>query len=261
MFAKMSISQKYKLLKRRLGRTLIGRNPFDLAYYFCKGVGLEVGARNNPYPFGSRCKVFYADIGEESQIEDILKNGFRLGSYLDRKRFAKVDYVLTAPKYAFDKIKNSSFDFVYSDNVLEHTPNPIFALIEQLRVTKVGGFVYAVIPNKNFTFDKRRSSTALKVLVDKYLADTFDYEIDEALDVIRNTVDFPIVFSDSAAEIAYAQEMVSISDGSYHFHVFDVQNTLEMLNYISGLTGATVDYFSAPLGKHIHFALRKNTQF
>ncbi len=254
----MSFSQKYKLFKRRLGRTLIGRNPFDLAYYFCKGVGLEVGARNNPYPFGSKCKVFYADIGEESKIEDILKNGFRLGSYLGRKRFAKVDYVLTAPRYAFDQIKDSSFDFVYSDNVLEHTPNPIFALIEQLRVTKIGGFVYTVIPNKNFTFDKQRKSTPLKVLVDKYLANTFEYEIDEALDVIRNTVDFPITFSDAAAEMAHAQEMVSIADGSYHFHVFDIQNTLDMLNYICTTTGATLDYFSAPVGKHIHFALRKN---
>ncbi len=254
----MNISQKYKLFKRRLGRTLIGRNPFDLAYYFCKGVGLEVGARNNPYPFGSKCKVFYADIGEESKIEDILKNGFRLGAYIGRKRFAKVDYLLTAPKYAFDQIKDSSFDFVYSDNVLEHTPNPIFALIEQLRVAEVGGFVYAVIPNKNFTFDKRRASTESKVLVTKYLNNIFEYEVDEALDVIRNTIDFPVVFSDSAAEIAYAQEMVSISDGSYHFHVFDVQNTLEMLSYVCATTGATLDYFSGPVGKHIHFALRKN---
>ncbi|MFM1806340.1 MAG: hypothetical protein RL212_599 [Pseudomonadota bacterium] len=257
----MSINQKYKLFKRRLGRTLIGRNPFDLAYYFCKGVGLEVGARNNPYPFGSGCKVFYADIGEESKIEDILKNGFRLGSYLGKKSFAKVDYVLRAPKYAFDLINDASFDFVYSDNVLEHTPNPIFALIEQLRVTKVGGFVYAVIPNKNFTFDKQRKSTASKVLVDKYLADIFEYEIDEALDVIRNTVDFPITFSDSDAEMAYAREMISVADGSYHFHVFEIQNTVEMLNYICAATGATLDYFSGPPGKHIHFALRKNIQF
>jgi hypothetical protein len=97
----MNINQKYKLFKRRLGRILIGRNPFDLAYFFCKGAGLEVGARNNPYPFGSACKVFYADIGEESEIEDILKNGFRLGSYLGENRFAKVDYVLSAPRYDF----------------------------------------------------------------------------------------------------------------------------------------------------------------
>lgn len=254
----MSISQKYKLLKRRLGRTLIGRNPFDLAYFFCKGVGLEVGARNNPYPFGRACRVFYADIGEESEIENILKSGFRLGSYLGGNTFAKVDYVLSAPRYDFGQIEDGTFDFVYSDNVLEHTPNPIFALIEQLRVTKNDGFVYAVIPNKNFTFDRRRSVTSSKVLVDKYLKNTFHYEIDEALDVIRHTVDFPVSFSDLKSEMDYAKNMTTINDGSYHFHVFDTKNTLEMLSYVSNHAGATIDYFSGPVGKHIHFALRKN---
>lgn len=254
----MSISQKYKLLKRRLGRTLIGRNPFDLAYFFCKGVGLEVGARNNPYPFGRACKVFYADIGEESEIKNILKSGFRLGSYLGGNTFAKVDYVLSAPRYDFGQIGDGTFDFVYSDNVLEHTPNPIFALIEQLRVTKNGGFVYAVIPNKHFTFDRRRSATSSEVLVNKYLKNTFHYEIEEALDVIRNTVDFPVSFSDLKSEMDYANNMTTINDGSYHFHVFDTKNTLEMLSYVSSHAGATIDYFSGPVGKHIHFALRKN---
>jgi SAM-dependent methyltransferase len=254
----MNINQKYKLFKRRLGRILIGRNPFDLAYFFCKGAGLEVGARNNPYPFGSACKVFYADIGEESEIEDILKNGFRLGSYLGENRFAKVDYVLSAPKYDFRQIEDEHFDFVYSDNVLEHTPNPIFALIEQLRITRKGGFVYTVIPNKNFTFDKQRVATSFNFLKEKYLKNTFAYTIDEALDVIRNTVDFPVNLVESSSEILLAQQMVDANDGSYHFHVFDVGNTLEILSYVCNLTGATLDYFSGPIGKHIHFALRKS---
>lgn len=253
----MSINQQYKLIKRRLGRILIGRNPFDLAYFFCKGVGLEVGARNNPYPFGSACKVFYADIAEESEIENILKNGFRLGSYLGEKRFAKVDYVLSPPRYDLGQISDEFFNFVYSDNVLEHTPNPIFALMEQLRITKSGGFVYAVIPNKNFTFDKNRMATPFNSLKEKYLKNTFDYTIDEALDVIRNTVDFPMNFVESNSEVLFAQQMVNANDGSYHFHVFDIQNTLEMLSYICEITGSSIEYFSGPANKHIHFSLCK----
>ena len=65
------ISKRFKLIKRRLGRTLIGRNPFDMAYFFCKGSGVEIGARNNPYPFGNGCKVAYADIADEVEIENI----------------------------------------------------------------------------------------------------------------------------------------------------------------------------------------------
>lgn len=240
-----------------MGRVLIGRNPFDLAYYFCKGIGLEVGARNNPYPFGRRCKVFYADIRDETEIKEILNKGFRIGPAFGANKYAVIDHVLSAPKYGFDDVKDGAFDFVYSDNVLEHTPNPIFSLIEQLRVTKNGGFVYVVIPNKNFTFDRDRISTPVNVLIDKYQNDIFDYSIDEALDVIRNTQNFPRNFMGDDTELDFAEKMIAVSDGSYHFHVFDIQNTLGMLRYVCEITSSSLQYFSAPDGKHIHFAVCK----
>lgn len=254
----MSISSRYKLIKRRIGRVLIGRNPFDLAYFFCKGVGLEVGARNNPYPFGRSNKVFYADIGDEAEVENILEKGFRIGPAISKSNYAKVDYVLTAPKYDFKQISDNYFDFIYSDNVLEHTPNPIFYLIEQLRITKVGGFVYAVIPNKEFTFDKRRMPTTLQILIEKYEQAIFNHSIGEALDVIQNTIDFPKEIMGKDSELEYAEKMLKANDGSFHFHVFDTKNTLDMLNYVCEIAGASLEYFSGPDHKHIHFALCKS---
>ena len=41
----------------------------------------------------------------------------------------------------------SSFDVVYSSHVLEHLPNPLASLQEQLRQTKEGGFVIAHTPS------------------------------------------------------------------------------------------------------------------
>lgn len=253
----MSISKRFKIIKKQIGRALLGRNPFDLAYYFCKGNGLEVGARNNPYSFTRGSTVSYADIGNAEEIQSILAEGFRLGLKRDESGFVGVDHILRAPRYGFGLIESNFFDFVYSDNVLEHTPNPIFALVEQLRVTKVGGCVYTVIPNKHFTFDRNRAPTPTSLLIEKYQNNIFHYTIDEALDVILKTENFPIMKLDEDALLDFARKMISANDGEYHFHVFDIKNTMEMLDYICRNNSATLRYFSAPDFKYIHFAICK----
>ncbi|WP_156156245.1 methyltransferase domain-containing protein [Polynucleobacter duraquae] len=245
------------MFKKQTGRALLGRNPFDLAYYFCKGNGLEVGARNNPYSFARGCKVSYADIGNTDEIKSILAEGFRLGLKREESGFVGVDLILRGPRYGFELIGNNFFDFVYSDNVLEHTPNPIFAIVEQLRVTKVGGYVYTVIPNKYFTFDRNREATPASLLIEKYQKNIFHYTIDEALDIILKTENFPSMNLEGDALLDHARKMILANDGEYHFHVFDIKNTMEMLDYICQNKSATLRYFSAPDFKYIHFAICK----
>lgn len=46
------------------------------------------------------------------------------------------------------------FDAVYSSHVLEHMPNPLAALREQLSLTRPGGFVIAHTPNGSEAFQK-----------------------------------------------------------------------------------------------------------
>ena len=59
-----------------------------------------------------------------------------------------VEFILKPPKFLLESVSENTFDFVYSSHVIEHTPNPISALNDQLRVTKPGGMIYAVMPNK-----------------------------------------------------------------------------------------------------------------
>jgi SAM-dependent methyltransferase len=164
---------------------------------------------------------------------------------------------LKGPKYGLEGIDQNSYDFVYSDNVLEHTPNPIFALVEQLRVTKIGGYVYVVIPNKAYTFDRNRATTSIDLLIEKYQQDIFHYSVDEALDIILNTEDFPGELIINSSPLDFAKKMISENNGEYHFHVFDSQNILLLLDYVCLLTNSRLRYFSAPNRKHIHFAICK----
>lgn len=65
-------------------------------------------------------------------------------------------------------IKDESQDFVISSHVLEHFPDPIKALNEWYRVIKKGGYIFAIVPHKERTFDKDRTRTTLKELIKRH---------------------------------------------------------------------------------------------
>lgn len=253
----VSLNKAYKNFKRKLGRVLIGRNPFDLAYYYCQGVGLEVGARNNPYFFSRKSKIFYADIDSSEAIKKKLSTRDYIPKKYKQGFFPEVNYVLNGPKYGFDLIENDRFDFVYSDNVLEHTLNIIYALVEQIRITKPGGFVYAVIPNKNYTFDRLRESTSIEILKSKFHQDTFEYTLDEALDIVKNSLVYIGNNYSESEKIKVAEKILAENDGAQHFHVFDDVNTLQLLKYLTEIADIEIYYFSAAIYKHIHFVFCK----
>ena len=103
------------------------------------------------------------------------------------KKLVELDYILKPPKFFLEDIEDNKFDFVYSSQVLEHTPNPIAAIIEQLRIVNKNGIVYAVLPNKRYTYDRLRKITPAKDLIKKFENQIFDHTVEEALDVVENS--------------------------------------------------------------------------
>ena len=84
--------------RRLLARKLIG-NKFDLAYYFCKGSGIEIGAMSSPYPeFSSATQVKYADIFSSSELRSIISSLNIDGMY--DKKIVNTDILLKAPTYS-----------------------------------------------------------------------------------------------------------------------------------------------------------------
>jgi SAM-dependent methyltransferase len=67
-------------------------------------------------------------------------------------------------------LATSSVDFVLTSHVLEHFLDPIRALKEWHRVVKDGGYILAVVPHKERTFDKDRSRTPLAELIERHEA-------------------------------------------------------------------------------------------
>jgi SAM-dependent methyltransferase len=122
-----------------------GRRAFRL----CRGFGLEIGALHDPFDLDAAVL----------RLDRMDREGLRrwYGDDPRAARIRRVHVVAARPPYGF--FCDGAFDFVVSSHVLEHMPNPGLAVEEWLRVTRPGGVVFAVLPNRERTFDRPRATT------------------------------------------------------------------------------------------------------
>ena len=120
---------------------------------------MEVGALHRPLSFDGCVAVRLDRMGSASLKEHYAKT--RGQEFADR--IEQVHLVAARPPYDF--IDTGAFDFVFGSHVLEHMPNPGLALREWVRVTKAGGIVYSIVPDKNNEYDESREATPVDVLM------------------------------------------------------------------------------------------------
>ena len=128
-----------------------GRRAFRL----CRGFGLEIGALHDPFDLDAA--VLRLDRMDQTGLRRWYEGDARA------PRIRRVHAVAERPPYPF--LADGAFDFVISSHTLEHMPNPGLALEEWLRVTRPGGVVVAVIPNRDRTFDRPRAVTDPEVML------------------------------------------------------------------------------------------------
>jgi SAM-dependent methyltransferase len=63
---------------------------------------------------------------------------------------------------------SDSYDFVLSSHMLEHSANPVKALLELKRIVKPDGSLLIVLPHRDATFDHRRPVTTLEHLLEDF---------------------------------------------------------------------------------------------
>lgn len=231
------------------------KDEFNLSSRFCRGLILEIGALSEPARFGRKSKVRYADVHTESSLRDVL--GEIPIPNLYSKKLVKLDFVLSGPKYGLTMIQDESFDAVYSSHVLEHCPNFLFALKEQIRVTRIGGHIYAVVPNKKFTYDRYRKITSLERIIERFDKDEFFFSFSDALELVTQTVDHPL-YAGKGEELA--SEILRTNTGMHHFHVFDEKSMLQILDYVQNAFPVSVKYFSA-IDVNMHICMEKIRAF
>lgn len=124
----------------------------ELAHKYLDGLlGIEIGASShNPFNIPKCINVDYAI---DAQNNDSKSNR------------ARVDIVARAENLPF---KDGSLDYVLSSHVLEHCYDVIGTLKEWMRVVRIGGYVFFIIPHKERTFDRNRERTPISELIGRH---------------------------------------------------------------------------------------------
>ena len=119
-------------------------------------------------------------------------------------------------------IEDESQDFILSSNCLEHIANPLRALAEWARVTRPGGALILVVPNKSGNFDHRRPVTPFEHLVDDLKNATGEDDLTH-LEEILALHDLTLDPAAGTFEEFSARSRQNLSNRALHHHVFDLE--------------------------------------
>lgn len=143
------------------------------------------------------------------------------------------------------RLKEESYDFIVLRDVLEHTSNPLKMLETICNLTKIGGTVVVVTPNKLGTFDYARKYTTFKHIIEDFINDTQEDDGTHFQELKDLTHDH------DRPQYSTREELYSIIDKNYktreaHHHVF----SLEVLARCCSEAGFKVIYASEEIFPH-----------
>ncbi len=112
-----------------------------------------------------------------------------------------------------------------SSNMLEHSPNPIFLLLNFYFITKKGGFQFHAIPHYRYTYDRFRTPTALEHFIEDFEKKTDATDTTHVEDYRQSAI-----VKDGWQKGFH--EKYPLEYPFIHFHVFDEHNTKALLEYV-----------------------------
>lgn len=145
------------------------------------------------------------------------------------------------------ELATARYDFLLSSNCLEHTANPLRALVEWKRVIKAGGALILVVPNKENNFDHRRPVTKFEHLLDDFTGDVGEDDLthlDEVLALHDLRRDWPA----GGRQRFKKRSLKNFQNRALHHHVFDaalIEVMLERVGFgIMDVTATRTDFFA-----------------
>ncbi len=182
------------------------------------GHGLEIGPLHRPMVRHSGMSVDYIDRFTVAELRE---------HYPELSELPLVEPDIIGDAETLANVADRSYDFVIAAHVIEHMRNPISSINAWCRVTKKGGLLYLIVPEKRAIFDRRRLRTTLEHLILDYLEPSRERDYGHFLD-------YAVFVHDKSGRDALAEaDRLEAADYSIHFHVFlpsDVVNLLQWMN-------------------------------
>jgi SAM-dependent methyltransferase len=182
------------------------------------GKGLEIGPLHRPMVRHSGMEIDYIDRCSVKELRE---------HYPELNDLPLVEPHIIGDAQTLDNIPDAEYDFVIAAHVIEHMKNPLAALEAWVRVTKNGGKVYLIVPDKRVIFDKHRVRTTLEHIILDYLKPSQERDYEHYLDYAR------FVHDKMGSDAIIEADRLIETDYSIHFHVFiptDVINVLSWFN-------------------------------
>lgn len=194
--------------------------------------GLEVGGPSMIFSVQGILPIYdrvaaldNCNFGTETVWEGQLRDG---QAYRPGERLLGTQHVAEATALEFAEA--GSYDFVLSSHALEHSANPLKALLEMKRVLKAGGALVLVLPHRDAAFDHRRPISTLEHLIADADADmderdlTHLPEILELHDLARDPgISDPTAFAE--------RSRANYANRCLHHHVFDLDLMVRLVEH------------------------------
>ncbi len=211
-------------IRHALGRETIHGLRKRLARKYLRGSGIEFGALNAPLDLPRHIKIRYADIETPEALVEQFSPHYN--------KITTPDIVTDIE--TMDCIENGSMDFVIANHVLEHLENPLRAFQTINRVLRPGGIAFVTLPDKRFSFDRRRPITPLEHLIADYEHGPEGSRADHYDDWVSNA--FGLKGGERRAMVAeFVARHLNI-----HFHVWDYAAMTEMFSYVASRFGFAI---------------------
>tara|TARA_B100000963_G_scaffold361729_1_gene399033 strand:- start:908 stop:1672 length:765 start_codon:yes stop_codon:yes gene_type:complete len=152
------------------------------------------------------------------------------------------------------KIKDNYYDFLISSNCLEHSANPLKAILEWRRVVKDEGVLILVLPKKELNFDHKRRDTKFSALLEAYENDFSESDLSTLDEIIENH-DIELDPGVQNLEEFKIRSLQNNQNRCLHHHVYSselIKDVLEFSNFNLIDTGSTYhDFFALAKKKSV----------
>ena len=221
---------------------------------FQNRIGLEIGGPSSIFAWSglpvykSAARIDNCTFGRHTVWEGGITEGATF--CYDEHHAPGNQYIAEATDLA--RFASSSYDFVLSSHMLEHSANPLLALLEWTRVLKEEGTFVLVVPHKDGTFDHCRPVTTLAHLIQDYTRKTDERDLTH-LEEILELHDLSLDPEAGDYDAFRQRSMNNFENRCLHHHVFNTFLAVEVVDFI-GLQILAVEVF---LPYHILVVARK----
>lgn len=185
----------------------------EIASIFLKGRGVEIGALHKPLNVPeNKVDVIYIDRLSTNELQKQYPN--------IEEPFIEVDIIDDGE--TLKKIKNNSQDFIIANHFYEHCADPISTLLNLLRVIKPSGGIFMAIPDKRYTFDKKRKNTTFRHVKE-------DYEEGPAISKNKHLIEWITEVNNitNRKQIIKKKESLIKNNESIHYHTWDYETLID----------------------------------